>query len=102
MTSPHFESVRCQNSLSRFSHFIIQTTRKFVGDGDARIQRVMTAESCEDDDPDFDGPLMFSVYGRYDPQRNNQFGGSRSIADFDSLEATQQFVRDLKCPRRSG
>ncbi len=32
---------------------------------------------------------------RYDPERNNQFGGARHITDLVSLEDAQQFVREL-------
>lgn len=98
MTRPYSERIRCQNSLSLFDYFEIQTTREFQPSGNnenCRYTEVVTEEEdCDDDHEEAVGPVMFSVYGHYATDRSKQ-RGVRCIADFETLEIAQQFVMEL-------
>lgn len=104
MVSPHFESIRCQNSLSRYSHFEIQAIREYAdAHGDHYIQSIEDFQDPdtgqiepynEEEDEEAVGPVMFGVYGRY-TKNSDGICLARHITDLVSLEAAREFVRDL-------
>lgn len=96
LVQPHFESIKNNNPQSVFSHFEIQTAREYYGTGDGPYTEVVNEPVDENDGEG--GPVMYSVYGRYDPEKKEGFGGVQCIGDFGSLEKAREFVVELNGP----
>lgn len=94
----HFESIPNTNPRSNFSHFEIQTAVEFI-DG----QGVPYVEPVHFHDNDrylksghyHGAPVVFGVYGRYEPGKKEGFSGAEHIADRVSLETALELVNDL-------
>jgi len=108
---PYLDIVENTNPRSAFSHWEIRTVRLWHAPGD--VTEVFF-ESVDDDagmadDAEFAaGPVLYGLYGQFDPTKRPAdfgsrdtapaFGGAENIKDFDTLEDAQEFRRFLNGP----
>ena len=98
--APFFLSVPNSNPISAFSHFELASVREIQQPGfdDTEIEALHTQEDVDFDDYAV-GPIFYTVYGRYDPEKHPEnFGGVIGFANFSTLQAAKNFLAELNGP----
>lgn len=98
--APFFLSVPNSNPNSAFSHFELLSVREIQQPGfdDTEIEALQTQDAVDFDDYAV-GPIFYTVYGRYDPEKHPEaFGGVIGFANFSTLDAAKKFLVELNGP----
>jgi len=94
-------SVPNSNPNSAFSHFELRSVRKFLipGTDVTEIAVVLTEDEATDEQLAV-GPIFYTIYGRFNPDKRDDgcARAAQAIADFNFLEGAKQFLVDLNGP----
>lgn len=100
---PFFLSVPNSNPESAFASFEITACWEFV-DPRTNATEVMSLDDFELAHPPAEhGPVFYTLYGRFDPDKNPQhFGGVQAISNFTTVSAAKELLVALNGPIDEG